>query len=663
MIKALYAGFALLCACVILGLVAPQPWLWGTHFLAYYPWPVQVTLPFVAVALLLTGFSRVRWRGLLPDLPPALAFSPLQWDVLTALGCGVVFLLFSSATALLGDGQLWLNEIQAGTSDYLRNRAPLTLFLLHTLYGLLNPLTGISAERLFALTSVIAGTAAVLGWLVLARHLRIDRLTCLLFGFAWGGIALFFGYIETYVLMVAIITWMLVVMVISLRKAEPTLFVPVLGLLAVGFNLAAVVFLPAVMAYTWRMFSARHLRLRWVLLFGYGLIVPALGAYFALGWHKGTDVLLPLTPTTEAFGDAVLTGSHLAGLINGLLLAAGVFLVLLAGYVIAEKRHGMVWDDEKLLLLLALVFPLAACVMHNPQLGMARDWDICAALLAGAPIMSLVIWDSTHPFADSPGRIRALLTVWILLMIVPWVGVQASETRSVARFKDLLKADPARSESGWDYLSSYYFHHNRMDEWGQCNFEAMRYSNNPRYHANAALYFGMRKDWPNARYQAGLARASVMADSVVTTWESSVTDPAALISLGNSYLEQAYVSDARQAFEVAAALQPDSPWPRVASVDLFLKLRSFEEAQRVIETLACRSPAALEEMRRYYTARTTESHDQQLTAWLALCLIAESTGDQATAEQNAQRALALSHDEQTAHFLSQLHPPQPQALP
>ena len=654
MSKAIYTGFALLVVGVVWSLAVPQQRLWGLHFLAYYPWPVVMVLLGLAGLVLLTGFSRVRWRGLLPELPAVMRFSPLQWDAIVALICGILFLFFSAATALLGDGQLWLNEIQAGTSDYLRNRAPLTLFLLHTLYSWLNPPTGIGAQRLFALTSVLAGAAAVMAWLKLARYVRMDRLTCILFTFAWGGIALFFGYVETYVLIAAIITWMLVLMVISVQEGEFSLFVPVLGVLAVGFNLAAVVFLPAVAAYLWRMLFKRPLTLKYVLAYCVGLIALAVLAYFGFGWYKGTDILLPLWPTTEAFGDAVFTEGHLAGLANSLGLVAGAFVVLVVAYASMEQKHGFLWDDEKLILLLALVFPLAACIMHNPQIGMARDWDICAVLLVAAPVISLVIWDSAAPFIDSPGRIRALLVVWLLLLVIPWIGVQASESRSIARFKDLLRLEPAKSESGWDYLSSYYFRRDRIDEWGQCNFEAMRYSNNPRYHANAALFFGMRRDWPNALYQAGLAHAAVMADSLITPWEREVTDPSALITLGNTYLNRAYIHDAQQAYAVAAELQPESPWPPIASTDLFVRMRRFEEAHKTVETLA-KSPAGLEQARSYFKSRTEKpSLEQQLTGWLGLCLISDVTGDSVATAENARMALSLSKDEQTGQFLAQL---------
>jgi hypothetical protein len=655
MLKAAYIGFAVLAADVLCAVFVPEARLWGLHFLNYYSLPVRIAFLVLAVLALGYGWLWKHRAGFEPRLPLRMSLSPIQGDVIAALCCGVVFLFFSSATALLGDGQLWLNEIQAGTSDYLRNRAPFTLFLLHTLYAWLNPLTGISAMRLFGLVSILAGMLAVLGWLTLARHLRMDRLTALLLGFTWGGVALFFGYIETYVIMIAVLTWMLVLAVISLRKDKPSLFVPVLGVLAVGFNLGAAAFLPAVAAYTWRMFSRRALRPKIVCMASLGAIILAASTYFALGWDKGTDVLLPLVPIGSAFGDAVLSAGHLADLANVLVLTAGAFGMLLLVYAFSKRANGFHWNDEKLILLLAVAFPLAALIMHNPQLGMARDWDIAAALLLAVPVISLLIWDSIRPLMDSPARIRGVLMAWLLMAILPWTGVQASERLSMQRFKDLLRLDPAKSESGWDYLSSYYFHRNQIEDWAECNFEAMKYSNNPRYHANAALYYCMKHDWEKARKQAELARAAVMADSVVSDWEEQVTDPEALIALGNSYLERAYVNDAQRTYDVAAVLQPESAWPPIALADMYLRLRDLDHARQAVDSLAMKGPSQMNEASRYFAAKIDQvGSEPQIVGWIGLSLIADSQKRFPEAERYAQKAFQLSKDDRVAALLDSL---------
>jgi tetratricopeptide (TPR) repeat protein len=281
-----------------------------------------------------------------------------------------------------------------------------------------------------------------------------------------------------------------------------------------------------------------------------------------------------------------------------------------------------------------------------------------------APVLSLICWDTVRAYLDSSARAHALLAVWVLFLIIPWIGVQASEVRSLERFRDLLRLDPVKGESGWDYLSSYYFHRNRMDEWGQCNIEALRYSDNPRYHANAALFFSMKRDWPNAKYQAGLARMAIMADSVLSEWETNVSDPSALISLGKSYEQQSYVNDARQSYDVAARLQPDSPLPLIASADLLLRMRSFEDAQNFFDKLAELGQTKLDQARQYFgLLSAANASDQQTRGWLGLCMVSAARGDSLSAEQNARKAFTISREEKTMQFLSRMYPQVSQANP
>jgi hypothetical protein len=650
-------GFSLLLAAVVGSVIAPNAHLWGMHFLAYFPVPAQV-LFFVCTAIVIAaGFTFSRWGHRLPIPSAFRSLSPTLQDMIVAVFCGLIFLSFASKAAVLGDGQLWITEVKAETTNYLHSRALLTMYPLRVLYFWLNPRLGISAEQLFALTSIIAGTAAIFGWLKLARVLGIGRLTCLLLGFAWGGIELYFGYVEMYTLMAATITWMLVLMIISLRTNRPSWFVPVLGLLAVGFNFSAVVFLPAVAAYSWRIFVRRKpLRVRsaWLgILVVFALTVTA---YFVFGWYKGTDLLLPLTRmgNASAFGACVLSAAHLMDLVNGLLLGGGALLLWLVIRVAAECKTGFRWNDERLVLLLTLIFPLAACIMHNPQLGMARDWDIGAVLLVALPVIALVMW--TEQPEEFPVRARTLMAAWLVIVIVPWIGVQASEARSLQRFKEILRLDPARSVTGWDYLTSYYFRRNSLDDWGQCVLEALRLSDNTRYHFTATNYFVMKRDWPNARYHADHVHTAVAKDTVVTDWDRRLSDPYRVLDLGNQYAEAADFYAAQQAYDVAARLQPDSPWPNILSADISLRQQDLSAAQKALETLVAKGEAAVREGQSYFAEeREQKKTDLQCAGWLGLSLIAHARNDTAEARKNAEHALAHCREPSIEQLLLEIN--------
>jgi hypothetical protein len=641
MSRAFNICFSILLTAVVCSIFIPQAELWSLNFLLYFPVPLRVLLLVCAIIVIAAGFAPSRWWCREPILRVSQVRHPLLRDVIIAALCGLIFFSFASKTALLGDGQVWITGIQLQAADYLRCRAPLTIFLLRVLYAWLNPAVGMSAEHLIVLTSIIAGTVAVFGWLRLAQFLGIGPFTCLLFGFSWGGIEFYFGYVETYTIMAAMITWMLTLMIISLRTDVRSWFVPVLGVLAVGFNFSAVVFLPALAAYSWRMFSRKPLRARSVLLGSLMAFAFALMIYLARGWYKGTDIFLPLVRTdrASAFGDSVLSVKHLWDIANGLLLGGGALLVWLAIHAATTFKVGIRWKDEKLILLLMLMFPLAACIMHNPQLGMARDWDICAVMLVAMPVIALVMWKKR--FLESPIRVQTIMAAWLLVVIVPWIGVQASEARSLQRFKDLLRLDPARSVTGWDYLASYYFRRNSLDDFGQCTLEALRVSNNTRYHCNAVIYYVMKRDWSRARLHADFAHAAVSADSVISDWEREVTDPGTLLALGSQYMDSANYKDAKQTLDVATHLQPESLWPDILSADLAIRQRDLSAARKTLETLFVRDAAALKDGQKYFAEKSKEgASDQQCTGWIGLSLIAGVRNDSSEARNSAEKARA-----------------------
>jgi hypothetical protein len=644
MLKISRIGFGVLFAAVVCGLLVPHARTWGFHFLAYYSVAARIVLLILALAIIAVGTARPRNSRPNPLQSLENFFGPLATDFLLAFACGIVFVLCSAATPLMGDGQLWLNEVMSNASDYARNRAPLTLLSVHGLYGILSPL-GFAAQRVFGLTSALAGVASVLAWLRLRRHLGTDLLSCLLLGFSWSGVAFFCGYIETYVLAAALLTWTFVLVIISLDRGRPSWIPVLLGLIAPAFSFAFIVFVPALAVYVWWTIKRKSLSPRTVLFSSFCLLVVAATVYFSLGWYHGNDLFLALRQ--------VATRAHGLDFINSIFFVAGPFLVLVAAWLIAV-RFRILWSVKQLVLFLAILFPLIALIMHNPQLGMARDWDIAALLLLAAPVISMLIWSRVTLDVSAVRQVKSFLAAWILLIIVPWIGVQASSERTIHRFTDLLALDPASAATGWDYLGSYDLHRGDVDGWSRCNLEALRYSPNPRYHVNLAFYFALKRDWKPAFAHADAAHAAILADSSVTERESEVVDSRQIVALGKSYLDRAYLSDARLAFELAAHLEPHALTPRLATVDMLLRLNKYREAADAMDSLVFAAPMQLDSARAFFQSFLTSRISYSLMeGYLGLGMLAASTADTEAARSNFNLALLESgRDSALAKLLS-----------
>ena len=538
--------------------------LWGVHFLAYLPTVAQVILTVAAVAVI-----AVIWKtgGFLPHPQPFPApqgrepKNPPLPAWLLGLVAGIMFLVFRAATPLLGDGQLWLNELEAGAETNPEARAPLLLGFLKLIYPLLQDAVGMNAHRLLRLLSVFSGIATLLAWLRLGRILNVPVTLVLLTGAAWGGIALFFGYVEMYPPAVAAMSWMLVLMVSASRsgKRGEAVAAVTMGLLAFALNALAIVLMPALILFILHRLLGVPLKPRAVAYGSAVLLVICAGVYFAFGWHGGTDILLPLlspesTSAENPAGLSVFSLRHWADLLNTLLLSVGALGVLMLWAALRRRTAPPEWP----LLLPALIFPLAALIVHNPQLGGARDWDIAATLLTVIPVLAILAWSELTSDPNAFRGALALCGTWLLLVIVPWIAVQHSEATSIVRFRDLLRLEPGTSPSGWDYLGSYYTQRADYAGWAECAREAAKVSPNPRYRMNLAGYYALNANWPEAERELHIVCEMIRADSVITEWERRIADPEPFRELARDYRKQGRAADAERAEQLAELIERET---------------------------------------------------------------------------------------------------------
>lgn len=626
------AGFLLLICGIVAGSCWPQERLWGLHFLAYYSLVQQLTFWLLAACALGLALWRPAWLAERRDIP---ADSPWK-DFLWVAGSGWVFWVWSAAAPLLGDGQLWLTGIGAHVVTYTTSREPLTLFIYHRLFAVLNPL-GIQAASLVKWLSIVAGIVSVTAWLTLARHLKVNRLTALLLCGTWSGVELFFGYAETYSLMTASATWMVVLMIISPRTGKPSRLVYPLAAVSIALSYIAVTYLPAVIAYGWWA-RKKTLKIRKTAIIVAGSFIAAAALYFGAGWHHGNLILMPLFSFWSENGYAVFTWAHGIDLVNDLFFTAGPFFVLALAFGLRGRKKLNMSDASMAILSLLVIYPMAARIMHSSGLGMPRDWDIGAAFLVAAPPLALVLWKEWALSKSAAAQVRALLAAWMLIAIVPWIGVQSSESRSLKRIYDLLRLDPPYRECGWVMLASYYYQHGHFEDWGRCTREAARLKNNPRLHANLAFYYANNRNFEQARIHAAFARQLIEADSVITDWEDYVTDPNALLELGKDNLAKLRLGDAGKVFAIAEMLSPKSLRPKLALLDLLLTNWEFAESNALFVKMGADS-ASLDSMQEHLDEWTQKPNRyDQMFGYAGLSLLAHVRNDSLKAETCAEQA-------------------------
>jgi len=647
---AFLVAYALLSAGLLIGMFIDDSRSWGFHFLRYFSSFSRVAFVAIGVAA-----AAIVWRSeknLHSSFPKIRLFTgtPLAADLAAAILSVILFSLLRAATPVLGDGQLWINEIADGSVPVWNRRGPLTLALYDFLYRSWNASGNLDPQSVFRACASLAGGIAVFSWLRSARLLNVPVRDALLLAALWGGIAQFFGYVELYAPMIALVSVMLWWIIASPLHGKFCWMVPVLALAAPGFHFIAITFLPAAALYVWWSIARRLPKSR--ALIAMALVGFALAGilYFVLGWHHGTNILLPLWPHA-GWNYAVFSGKHLFDLVNGLALSLGPGIVLL---VVLWRRP--LSDTEKssvrTILTAALLVPFAAFVMHNPQLGMARDWDIGSALLCAVPFALFLGWNSPGTSSRLRRWFRAGAAFWICAVIVPWLSVQASESRSIRRFEDLLRLDREKSATGWDYLGGYYGRRGDLKQVGRCYQEAVRLTPNIRYHRSLAIFYASQRDWPGARREAELVADSVFADSVVTDWEAKMVDFRPFLKAAGEFMSRGDYDNAHQMYLLAATIHPQSRIPYLAIAALLIRASQFHRVEEVFRELLAADASCGDEVRTFFSTLSRQSGGA-LEEHIGLAIFSRVSGNLPDALTHLDQARTIAPNDESIHSYRQ----------
>jgi len=134
----------------------------------------------------------------------------------------------------------------------------------------------------------------------------------------------------------------------------------------------------------------------------------------------------------------------------------------------------------------AAVFGFAAAFVFNPELGMARDWDLLATMLLPLVLLSGYAMAVVDPDAVVSGRIAAAGLASFFIIALPFLLMNHQTDASVKRYQDLLSAHSERSGYGWEVLAGLLREHGNLEDRLTCWENAAAASPNPRYFENAA---------------------------------------------------------------------------------------------------------------------------------------------------------------------------------
>jgi len=462
--------------------------IWGLNQWDYLPSLVSlvigvlVLLAFVpsvnaslrsAISSVLSSFSRVlRPREIYGNR------SRLFLYLLFSLPFFFLFWWLKDRTHLLGDGAQIISQMNSGQLS-IKWSEPLEIFIHLRVFDIIRSLWQIDSATFYALFSCLLSIIFVFFVFILADfwgEQRKERFLIFLILLSMGSIQLFFGYAEHYSLSYLLV-FIFILSSLGYLKRKVGWFLPPLAFaLAALSHFSNLCLLPALL-FLFIPTQKNRLRIpaRRILIGSIGVICLGLilSLYQKYGWTK-PPIFVPISEDRYAApGYLLFSLPHVLDFLNQQFLISPAGVVMISALILS-RVWAFSWKSRtfQFLLLLSLSQLLLGFVV-DPGLGAARDWDMFSSAGLGYTLLGLYLFLSLFRGKASFGYLGLILILVSLYSTVPWVVLNSSPSKSIARFQNLLDLDPKRSANGHFVLIKYFESRGMKEEAEQ---ENTRYS-------------------------------------------------------------------------------------------------------------------------------------------------------------------------------------------
>ena len=502
-------GRIILLSCAFLILVHliasffPHLRVWGINQFHYFPLGLRIALSAIGLLVLIPGVNGLLVRLLARAfLPPAEKLRRLNkytlYSVISLLSLIPLWLL-RAKTPLLGDGYLRAGELKLGS--LLSITEPLD-FYLHLVFF---ELVGVDGYTTYAVMSCVAGGLYIFLILLLSDLWGKDgkeKLFIFSILATLGTTQLFFGYIESYSFMYVTLTGYLLFSLRYLKGKSGFLWPSLFLLLAAGFHLSALFVLPSLFYLAFAKLpepdrskaqSARFVNIVILVCLTsvIGLALYLLRTYSSDG-NFSSFLIYPFGSKESSY--SFFSSAHLLDFLNHQLLISPVGLVLLLALFAFFRRQADSKERWFKFVGLVAVCSLSFALLVDPKLGYARDWDLFAFAGPGVSLLAALILVNVFRTLQQTGenikgrvmdlsRSTLVLVVASLVSTLPWVCINASEDKSIARFHDLLTIDQERAAYGYEIVACYFRDQGRYSKAAESWRKAIAVNPLPRYFA------------------------------------------------------------------------------------------------------------------------------------------------------------------------------------
>jgi tetratricopeptide (TPR) repeat protein len=420
------------------------------------------------------------------------------WYSIISLLFFILFFLLRTRTHFLGDGYQILSNVESNELA-IKWTEPLESLLHLEAFHLAKSLFHLDAETLYALLSCMAGSIFIFLSFLFADLLvhmhfggkeersplrispRAGKILVFLLLISTGSVQLFFGYVEHYTFLFLSMFGFIFLSLVYLAEnpafggegtsnnySRTKLIFPLLAfVLTFLFHVSALYLLPSVffLSLAKDQKSKLHRTKRFLLgIFALILVVIILWGYKRYSWSVPPLFVPLIHDRYSAPGYTLFSLPHLSDFLNQQLLVSPVGLILILAFLIClvvslpnlkKRRSFFVSRTSQFLLILSLSQLLFDFLM-DPALGASRDWDLFSAVGMGYTILGLYLLLKFFKDKIKFEYLSVILVVTSLYSTVPWIALNSSESKTIARFRNLLLIDPKKSSNGHFVLFKYF---------------------------------------------------------------------------------------------------------------------------------------------------------------------------------------------------------------
>ncbi|MFZ1685285.1 MAG: tetratricopeptide repeat protein [Candidatus Zixiibacteriota bacterium] len=442
---------------------APLRLMWGLNHLQFLPPAFHVvcwSFLFLSAASLWLGDLHV-WNTMV-EIADQFLFGPrILPFACFAIALLAVFWWMRSGTHFLGDGYTLISVFGQGDTTIFRWTEPGSVYLIRFIEKFQKSYTQENAIRIFQVLSVLSGGVFLWSIRSLARSFAtgsVGRLLVFCTFLFSGVLALFFGYIEYYPFLWALVAVLMAASTRCLLHGKSFVWPLLLFMVGVSLHLQLLVFGPALAYLLIRSVQRNRAeeKVPTALILSITLTTIAVSiAILIYSWSRLSlaTIFLPLLTGRPAAPDyAALSLPHLLELANLVLLVfPGALLPIL---LISRSPGPKQRDDLTHFLLCGSVSSLLFLLLIDPSLGMPRDWDLMSMTLLMPFLLLVRIFLRRSP--SLPPGLPITYGALCLALLVPFLGSVLYTPAAEARMLDILRYNKGRNNTGWSVLASYY---------------------------------------------------------------------------------------------------------------------------------------------------------------------------------------------------------------